>query len=234
MTRTALTLPARRLRSIFRQLLEARGPQHWWPGDTPFEIMVGAVLTQNTAWINVERAIANLVAADALAPERILGVAEDRLAAWLRPSGYFNIKARRLRHFCRWYLEAGEYPALQDWDTERLRHALLAVNGIGPETADDMLLYAFGRPVFVIDAYTRRLFLRLGLIEGGEGYETLRQACEQALGPDVALFNEYHALIVAQAKDVCRTRPRCGECVLRRQCPGRQSGRLADLAPTTA
>lgn len=185
--------------------------------------MVGAVLTQNTAWINVERAIANLLEADALDPARILSVEEARLAEWLRPSGYFNIKARRLRNFCGWYVEAGGYPLLARWKTERLRPALLAVNGIGPETADDMLLYAFHRPVFVIDAYTRRLFARLGLIAGDEGYETLRHACETALGADVALFNEFHALIVAHAKDICRVRPRCGECVLRKRCPGMQS-----------
>lgn len=216
-----LRISARRLRSIFRQLLEEHGPQHWWPGDTPFEIMVGAVLTQNTAWVNVERAIANLLNAHALTPERILSVDEQQLAAWLRPSGYFNIKARRLRNFCRWYLEAGGRRRLARWDTDRLRHALLAVNGIGPETADDMLLYAFQRPVFVIDAYTRRLFARLGLIAGDEGYETLRHAIECALGPDVSLFNEYHALIVVHAKDVCRVRPRCGECVLRTRCASR-------------
>ena len=218
---TTLRLPSRRLRSIFLQLLDAHGPQHWWPGDSPFEIMVGAVLTQNTAWINVERAIANLINAEALDPARILAVKEAQLADWLRPSGYFNIKARRLRNFCRWYVEAGEYRKLKQWETGTLRHALLAVNGIGPETADDILLYAFERPVFVIDAYTRRLFARLELIAGGEGYETLRHAIERALGPDVQLFNEYHALIVAHAKDVCRVRPRCSNCVLRKGCPGR-------------
>ena len=218
-----LHIPSRRLRSVFQRLLDTHGPQHWWPGDTPFEIMVGAVLTQNTAWINVERAIANLVNAGALDPARILNVEEGQLAEWLRPSGYFNVKARRLRNFCRWYIEAGEYRALERWDTEPLRHALLAINGIGPETADDILLYALGRPVFVIDAYTRRLFTRLGLIAGDEGYETLRHACERALGNDVGLFNEYHALIVAQAKDICRPNPRCSDCALRRQCPGRQA-----------
>lgn len=217
----SMRLPSRRLRRVFQHLLDSHGRQDWWPGETPFEIMVGAVLTQNTAWINVERAIANLINADALSPARILAVEETQLAEWLRPSGYFNIKAQRLRNFCRWYVEAGEYRRLVQWDTETLRHALLAVNGIGPETADDMLLYAFERPVFVVDAYTRRLFARLGLIEGDEGYETLRHAFEQALGPDVALFNEYHALIVAHAKDICRVRPRCGECVLRKRCPGR-------------
>ncbi len=218
---TTLQLPPRRLRNVFQRLLDSYGPQDWWPGETPFEIMVGAVLTQNTAWINVERAIVNLLNHQALSPARILAVKEAQLAEWLRPSGYFNIKAKRLRNFCRWYVEAGDYRHLVHWDTERLRRALLAVNGIGPETADDILLYAFARPVFVVDAYTRRLFARLGLIEGDEGYETLRHAFEQALGADVELFNEYHALIVAHAKDICRVRPRCAECVLRRQCPGK-------------
>ena len=219
-------LSPRRLARVYDKLLATHGPQHWWPGDSPFEIMVGAVLTQNTAWTNVERAIANLVAHRALTPARIVEVEERELADWLRPSGYFNIKARRLRNFCRWYLDAGEYPALVHWETPTLRTALLAVNGIGPETADDILLYAFERPVFVIDAYTRRLFTRLGLIAGDETYEALRHAFERALDPDVALFNEYHALIVAQAKDLCRPRPNCGRCSLARACPGKS-------APTT-
>ena len=216
-------LSPRRLARVYDKLLVTHGPQHWWPGDSPFEIMVGAVLTQNTAWINVERAIANLVTHRALTPARIVYVEEREVADWLRPSGYFNIKARRLRNFCRWYLDVGEYPALVHWETPTLRTALLAINGIGPETADDILLYAFDRPVFVIDAYTRRLFARLGLIAGDETYEALRQAFERALDPDVALFNEYHALIVAQAKDICRPRPNCGRCLLARACPGKSA-----------
>lgn len=219
-------LSPQHLSRVYDELLATHGPQHWWPGDSPFEIMVGAVLTQNTAWSNVERAIANLVAQRALTPTRIVEVEEPELADWLRPSGYFNVKARRLRNFCRWYLDAGEYPALVQWETSTLRAELLSINGIGHETADDILLYAFERPVFVIDAYTRRLFARLGLIAGDETYDTLRHAFEWALEPDVALFNEYHALIVAQAKDVCRPRPKCDRCVLARLCPG-------NSAPTT-
>lgn len=218
-----LVLSSRRLLSIFQRLHNSHGPQYWWPGDSPFEVMVGAVLTQNTSWTNVERALANLIANAALSPERILAVDESRLADWLRPSGYFNIKAKRLRNFCRWYVEAGEFSRLSRLSTEDLRTALLMVNGIGPETADDILLYAFERPVFVIDAYTRRLFARLGLIKGKEGYEQLRLAFEHALGADVTLFNEYHALIVIHAKDVCRVRPRCKLCVLRKTCPSRVS-----------
>lgn len=143
--------------------------------------MVGAVLTQNTAWTNVEKAIARLQAARALTPERVVTVPSQRLAGWLRPAGYFNVKARRLKNFCAWYLEQGGYDALRRWDTEPLRAGLLSVNGVGYETADDILLYAFERPVFVIDAYTRRIFARLGLVDEGSGYETLRHTFESAL-----------------------------------------------------
>ncbi len=212
-------LSSHKLRNTFQHLLTCHGPQNWWPANSPFEVMVGAVLTQNTAWVNVERAIANLTANAVLLPERILAVDEAQLAEWLRPSGYFNIKARRLRNYCRWYTDAGGYSELSKQSNEDLRRALLTVNGVGPETADDILLYAFERPVFVIDAYTRRLFARLGMIQGNEGYEPLRCALEQALGTDTAIFNEYHALIVAHAKDICRVRPRCSECVLRKGCP---------------
>jgi len=208
----------RRLMTVYRRLHAAHGPQYWWPGDTRFEIMVGAVLTQNTAWSNVEMAIANLRAARALTPQAIVAAPHRRLAAWLKPSGYFNIKAQRLRAFCVWLLQQGGVRRLARWPTDKLRHALLAVHGIGPETADDILLYAFDRPVFVIDAYTRRIFARLGLIEGREKYEELRQMIEGRLDSDVSLFNEYHALIVAHGKDICRPRPRCSHCRLRTLC----------------
>lgn len=209
-----LTLPA-----VYRKLYAANGSQHWWPGDSRFEIMVGAVLTQNTAWSNVERAIANLKRAGALSPEAIVRAPHRRLAAWIRPSGYFNVKARRLKSLCRWLIAQGGVQRIARWPTERLRAALLGVHGIGPETADDILLYAFGRPVFVIDAYTRRLFARLGLIRGDEDYEMLRRHFERRLGPDPELFNEYHALIVAHGKNICRKRPACGKCCLAAQCP---------------
>ena len=209
----------RQARAVFDRLLAQHGPQHWWPGDSPFEIMVGAVLTQNTAWRNVERAIDYLRAAGLLDAAYILACDDDRLARLLRPSGYFNVKATRLKALCRWILDAGGVEALGRWPTDRLRHGLLAVKGVGPETADDILLYAFERPVFVVDAYTRRLFSRLGLCAPDVGYEALRHAFERVLPPDVALFNEYHALIVAHGKDVCRPRPRCGECGLQRSCP---------------
>jgi endonuclease-3 related protein len=204
---------------VYDKLFAANGHQHWWPGDGAFEIMVGAVLTQNTAWTNVERAIANLKQAKALSPRAIVKAPARRLAAWLKPSGYFNVKARRLRALCRWLIARGGVRKIAKLPTPELRHALLAVHGIGPETADDILLYAFDRPVFVIDAYTRRIFQRLRLIRGTEDYETLRRIFENALDPDARLFNEYHALIVAHGKDVCRKRALCGNCCLAEDCP---------------
>lgn len=206
------------VKRVFNSLLKAYGQRHWWPAGSPFEVMVGAVLTQNTAWSNVEKAIAELKRHNKLSAKSIIDSRNDHLAAWIRSSGYFNVKAARLKSLCRWYLERGGFDALQQWNTAALRHDLLAVHGIGPETADDILLYAFERPVFVIDAYTKRLFSRLGLCEQDVGYEHLRGAFEKALGADVPLFNEYHALIVQHGKDVCRVKPRCQACVLAKGC----------------
>ena len=209
---------SRELPVVYRKLFTALGAQHWWPADSPFEVMVGAVLTQNTAWSNVERAIANLRTRNKLDAQQIVRARTDHLAGWLRPSGYFNVKAKRLKNFCRWYLDSGGYRQLKLLDTETLRKALLVVNGIGRETADDILLYAFKRPVFVIDAYTRRLFSRLDLFAGDEPYDEMRLAIESALGADVEMYNEYHALIVRHAKQHCRVKPHCGGCVLRDRC----------------
>lgn len=207
------------LQRVYQKLFSQYGPQHWWPGESPFEVMVGAVLTQNTAWTNVEKAINNLKDADALSVEAIVAAQPKTLASWLKPSGYFNVKAIRLRALCDWLLQQGGERSLQQRDTQTLRENLLSVHGIGPETADDMLLYAFHRPVFVIDAYTRRIFSRLGLIAGDESYETLRQQFETTLGAEPQLFNEYHALIVVHGKDVCRKRALCGQCCLSSRCP---------------
>lgn len=211
------------LQQTYDSLYVHYGRQHWWPGETAFEVMVGSVLTQNTAWTNVEKAIANLKHADLMTAEKIVTTKHDKLASLLRPSGYFNIKAKRLRNFCEWYVKHGGWVTLSRWPTTKLRAALLSVNGIGPETADDMVLYAFKRPVFVIDAYTRRLFARLGLVSGEERYETLRAVFEDGLkdlpaNKRTQLFNEYHALIVRHAKDVCRKRPLCETCCLALQC----------------
>ena len=214
---------------VFEVLLTEYGPQHWWPADTPFEVMVGAILTQNTAWTNVERAIGRLREQAVLDPRALLAVDAGQLADWIRPAGYFNVKARRLRHFCHWYVDQGGYEALAAWADAPLREALLGVHGVGPETADDILLYAFERPVFVVDAYTRRLFARLGHVPERIGYEALRAHIESAPGlpgerqARVALFKEYHALIVAHAKGVCRPRPDCRGCRLRSRCPAGRS-----------
>jgi endonuclease-3 related protein len=208
----------RRLSWLYRALYDRYGPQHWWPAETPFEVMVGAVLTQNTAWTNVEAAIANLKGARCLNADEILGCPHAALAQLIRPVGYFNIKSQRLKAFCAWYLAHGGYAALRARKTAELRIALLTVNGIGPETADDILLYAFQRPVFVIDAYTRRLLRRLGLLAGDEGYEAVRTMFEAALEPDAALFNEYHALIVHHVKNTCRRQPECARCCLVTAC----------------
>jgi endonuclease-3 related protein len=207
-------------------LLEYYGPQHWWPARTSFEVMVGAVLTQNTAWTNVEKAITNLHTAQAMDAEVILHTPQRRVAAWIRSAGYFNVKAKRLRNYCAWYVDRGGEKKLRRVDTAILRNELLSINGVGPETADDILLYAFHRPVFVIDAYTRRLLSRLQLAAGDESYEHLREHIETRLRGEVrgkrdtvALYNEFHALIVHHAKEVCKPRPRCESCCLAAYCP---------------
>jgi endonuclease-3 related protein len=207
------------LRAVYQRLHRRYGPQHWWPGDTAFEVMVGAVLTQNAAWVNVERAIANLAGAGCLDARLIVEMSPARLAELIRPSGYFNVKARRLQNLCRWVLESGGLEALEALETDVLRRAILSVNGVGPETADDIMLYAFARPVFVIDAYTRRIFARLGAVSGTEPYEDLRRMFEHGLRGDVALYNEYHALIVRHAKVACKPRPLCDNCCLANVCP---------------
>lgn len=214
------------LREVYARLFEHHGPQHWWPADSPFEVMIGAVLTQNTAWVNVERALGNLKRAEVLDAEALLELSESRLAKLLRPSGYFNVKARRVVEFCRWYLDNGGLQSLKRRTTARLRKELLSVHGIGPETADDILLYAFDRPVFVVDAYTRRLLSRLGVLGGDETYESIRAQLEASLPRRAPLFNEFHALIVHHGKDICRVRPRCEQCCLATDCPGRMNRRI--------
>jgi len=204
------------LLELYNRLYSAYGPQHWWPADTPFEVMVGAVLTQNTAWTNVEKAIKNLRAANKLELMPMARMTERRLADLIRPAGYFNIKARRLKALCAWLKTGGGIEQLSRLPTGHLRSELLSVHGIGPETADDILLYAFARPVFVIDAYTRRLLKALAMINGTEDYECLRTAFETVLEPEVALFSEYHALIVRHAKERCTDSSECRHCLIER------------------
>lgn len=206
------------LREIYTLLFETYGPQHWWPGQTPFEIIVGAILTQNTNWTNVEKAIANLKAADGLGADKIHALDSAQLEKLIRPAGYFRLKTKRLKNFMQWLFDnyAGRLDALDEIETRRLREELLSVSGIGPETADSILLYAFNRPVFVVDTYTARVAVRHGLIEPDIDYEQLQYLFESNLEPSVAHFNEYHALLVCVGKDFCKPKPKCAGCPLDR------------------
>ena len=196
------------------------GPQHWWPAEEPFEVMVGAILTQSAAWGNVEKAIANLKAAGALSPGGIRQLPLAGLAEIIRPSGYFNAKAHKLKSLAQWLAEncGDDLGQLFATDTGSLRQQLLSVHGIGPETADSIILYAAGKPVFVIDAYTRRIMGRIGLLPAGSGYGSYQALFMDNLPKDARLFNEYHALLVCLAKDVCRRRPVCTKCCLNEIC----------------
>jgi endonuclease-3 related protein len=210
-----------RFLEIYRRLYAAYGPQHWWPGETPFEVIVGAILTQSAAWANVEKAIANLKAAGALSPEGLARLDEGELAQMVYPAGYFNAKSRKLKAFVALLSRRfdGELERLLAAPVEELRPLLLATHGIGPETADSILLYAAGRPVFVIDAYTRRVFSRLGMTPSRDSYDSWQALFMENLEADAALFNEYHALIVRHGKEVCRRQPRCEVCPLLEGCP---------------
>ena len=210
---------------IYEKLLAAYGPQGWWPVTPPgegkprytggprdqaqrFEVSAGALLTQNTSWLNASRAIESLNEAGLLSPGGIDATDERSLARLIRSSGYFNQKAKRLKVLARFFLEGGEV----------MREGLLALEGVGPETADSIMLYGFGKPFFVVDAYTRRIFDRLGLLDGRASYERIREIFEMALPRNVNIYKEYHALIVEHAKRSCRKRPLCGDCLLTSPC----------------
>lgn len=209
------------LPDVYARLRRHRGPAGWWPAETPFEVCVGAILVQNTAWPNVEKALSSLRAAGRLSYEGLSGLRREELAALIRPSGCYNVKADRLSAFLdflgREY--GGRAEAMTAVDPWTLRAQLLAVRGIGRETADSIVLYAAGIPLFVIDAYTRRVFGRLGRIRGDEGYDALQDDFMSELAPDPDLFNDYHAQIVNLAKDTCRPRPLCARCPLDSICP---------------
>jgi len=209
---------------IFDILYFSHGPQRWWPGESPFEIILGAILTQNTTWHNAALAIANLAAADLLEPNALFRTSPEKVKTLINPAGFFNVKYQRVRNFL-------EYLKKHDMDLKRfrnlpvaeLREELLQINGIGPETADSILLYAFERRIFVVDAYTRRLFSRLGhrWMEKA-AYEEIQSFFMEELPSDVKLYNEYHALIVAHCKDTCRKQaPLCFACVLSPSCADR-------------
>ena len=200
-----------KLTEIYQLLYERFGPQHWWPGETQFEIITGAILTQNTNWTNVKKALTNLKSADLLTPEKLYQIDVSQLAELIRPAGYYNIKSKRLKNFINWLFENydGKPANLESVNTEQLRAELLSVKGIGRETADSILLYALDKPIFVVDAYTARVASRHGLIEPEADYEQLRELFQSNLPQDTKLFNEYHALLVKVGIEFCRPKARC-------------------------
>ncbi len=213
-----LKVMPRRLSLIYQKLHSFFGSQHWWPADTPFEVMVGAILTQNTNWLNVEKAINNLKEHNLLNPQTLYRLSHKRLASLIRPAGYYNVKAKRLKSFLRFFIEhyGGNVKKMSGIDTSYLRQQLLSVNGIGPETADSILLYALNRPTFVVDAYTKRVLLRHRLIDEDAGYDKIQNLFMKNLKMGVRLFNEYHALLVKLGKEFClKNKARCEICPLK-------------------
>jgi endonuclease-3 related protein len=211
------------LRRVYRRLRRRFGPAEWWPGETPFEVCVGAILTQNTSWANVEKALDVLRQRGRLSYEGLRCLPPSRIAPLIRSSGYYNVKARRVKAFLEFLGReyGGRVETMAGEDPWALRGRLLTVEGIGRETADSIVLYAAGLPLFVVDAYTRRVFGRLGLLRGDEPYDEVQDFFMSRLGSDVALYNDYHAQIVRLGKDVCCPRPRCSVCPLHILCPGR-------------
>lgn len=204
---------------VYDRLFVRYGSQHWWPGESAFEVLLGAVLTQNTNWRNVEKAIGNIKRAGLLTFPDLNALPVEVLAEYIRPAGYYNIKARRLKNVFQMIEEEyeGELSFLFEDSLEDSRENLLRVKGVGPETADAILLYAAKKPVFVVDTYTHRIFSRHQMVEENIDYYSLQQDIMDSLPEDVALYNEYHALIVAVAKEFCKkTQPRCSNCPLQR------------------
>ncbi len=208
------------LLDIYHRLNSHFGHLNWWPGDTPFEVIIGAILTQNTNWNNVESAIYNLKTDDLLTAERILSISTERLAELIRPSGYYNQKAARLKAVCRYLIDrcGADLDKLNRIPTAVLREELLSINGIGPETADSILLYALNRTVFVVDAYTKRVFNRIGLIGEKAEYHDIQRFFMENLEHDRELFNDFHAQLVALGKNYCKTKPACDKCPLTEIC----------------
>lgn len=201
---------------IYNKLYSHFGPQHWWPGETPLEVVVGAVLTQNTNWGNVEKAIDNLKREGKLNASAIHKITTESLAALIKPAGYFNVKAKRLKHFVSFLMKdyGGSMSRMKDAKLPSIREDLLRVNGIGPETADSIILYALEKPVFVVDAYTKRVLSRHNIKDHDASYDSFQELFDSNLKRDFRLFNEYHALFVRVAKEHCRTKPLCEGCPL--------------------
>jgi endonuclease-3 related protein len=213
--------PNHQLTEIYRLLFARYGPQHWWPADTPFEVIVGAILTQSSAWGNVEKAVSNLKQARVMTPASLRKLPLSKLAKLVYPSGYYNAKALKLKSFVEHLEEAHEdsLEKLFSLDILRLRSELLNIHGIGPETADSIILYAAHKPIFVIDAYARRILTRLGLSPSRDNYPAFQTLFMDNLPADEKLFNEYHALLVRHGKEVCKRVPFCDKCCLKKLCP---------------
>lgn len=222
---------------IYNVFLKSYGAQGWWPvlnvktglsvyrggflsdGRVMFEICIGAILTQNIAWKNVEKSLANLKSAKLLSPRRLHGTGNNIIAGLIRSSGYYNQKAIKIKNFLDWFKSYNySFKKISLMDTGTLRNELLSIRGVGPETADSILLYALDRKIFVVDAYTRRVFVRLGLIDESSGYDDIQSYFHKNFTGDTAMYNEYHALIVLHGKDYCRNTPLCGECCLSKKC----------------
>jgi endonuclease-3 related protein len=207
--------------TVYHRLLDHFGPQKWWPADTPFEVIIGAILTQGVNWKNVEKAIANLAQARVLDPARLAVLPEDELAELIKPAGYYRVKARKIKSFLAFLRDrhGNNLTKLFEVPLAELRSQLLGIWGIGPETADSILLYAGSYPSFVVDAYTKRIMSRLGLVSAEIKYEGLRSLFQENLPSDTKLFNEFHALFVSLGKDYCqKNNPRCGDCPLKEIC----------------
>ncbi len=223
------------LEQIFELLLECHGPQHWWPADSHFEMITGAILTQNTAWTNVEKALNNLKAADVWSFPASLALPQDELADLIRPSGYYNQKARKLQNFAG-FLDRefeGDIDLLFRLDILDLRTTLLGLWGIGEETADDIILYAAKKPSFVIDKYTIRFVDRLGWRVDGGGYGEYQRLFTSRLPADTEIFSEYHALIDRHCHTTCKKTPLCGNCCLRESCPTGRANLPGGTTPAT-
>lgn len=205
------------LLNLYETLETSLGPSHWWPADTPFEVCIGAILTQNAPWTGVTKAIRNLRDIGAFTAESIAGTDDRVLAEAVRPTVYYNQKAKRLKVFCRFLLEefGGKVEAMRDLEPRDARRRLLEIRGIGYETADSILLYALGMPVFVVDAYTKRILIRHGLMDEECGYEYLKEYFEDVIEPDAALYNEFHALLCRVGAEFCKRKPICDRCPVR-------------------
>ncbi len=215
------------LQAIYQRLHERYGPQHWWPAESRFEVIIGAILTQAAAWRNVERALQNLKAAGAFSPEGLRQISQEELASLIRPSVYFNVKARKLKAFVAHLASyRDDLDAFLAQETQKLRRELLSLYGIGEETADDILLYAADKPVFVIDAHTRRILERLGIDPTQRSYPGYQKLFHQNLPRDPHLYNEFHALLDRHGREVCRPTPLCHQCCLLDRCPTGQKNTL--------